>query len=124
MKYKKTILYVDDSPNQLKLMKANLEDCNIQCYTANNGLEGFNAYIEKNKELNMILTDIQMPMWDGFDLLNHVRLIETMEKHNKIRIVSLSGSYEESAYYIGLGFDKHLTKPASIETILEEIYRK
>ena len=123
-KKKKTILYVDDCVNQLNLMRDNLEDFGVKCYTANNGLEGYKTYLNKKDVIDVILTDIKMPYWDGFDLLNHIRLMEQIEKLPRKKVISLSGNFEESAYYVGLGFDKHLTKPAKIEDILEQIYKK
>ena len=75
-KKKKTILYVDDCVNQLNLMRDNLEDYNVKCYTACNGLEGYKVYLNNKNKIDLVMTDIKMPFWDGFDLLNHIRLID------------------------------------------------
>ena len=123
MKYNKKILYVDDCINQTKLMKVNLEDHNIECLTANYGLDGYRQYLNNRDNLDLVLTDIQIPHFDGFQLLNHIRMIEELEKLPKKRVISISGNYEETAYYLGFGFDGHLRKPAKINDILTEIYK-
>ena len=50
-KKKKTILYVDDCVNQLNLMRENLEDYNIGCYTACNGIDGYRVYLNNREKI-------------------------------------------------------------------------
>ncbi|MGA9673013.1 MAG: response regulator [Terracidiphilus sp.] len=68
----KTILVVDDSATMLMSLKATLTMAGFEVETANHGqsaLDKLNAGIKPN----LILTDINMPVMGGFELIGKVR---------------------------------------------------
>lgn len=61
----KTILIVDDNEVSLKYLMICLRDESTEILTASNGQEAVDICI-KNKQIDLILIDIQMPVLDGY----------------------------------------------------------
>ncbi|PCI27869.1 response regulator [Candidatus Kaiserbacteria bacterium] len=87
-----------------------------------NGEECFNYLEEHSAEIKilLILSDINMPIMDGFDLL------ELTQKHfPKIQTIMIS-AYEKEEYIAkaqNLGAKKYLTKPLDFEKLKIEMDR-
>lgn len=69
----RTILLIDDERNFLKsladALKDYVEDWNI--VTAENGKQGVEVF--ESQPVDIIVTDLKMPVMDGFELLSYVR---------------------------------------------------
>ena len=76
---KLSILLVEDTELNQKLMQLSLARFNYVVSIASNGLEGFEMY-KKNK-FDLILMDIMMPIMDGFE---STKLIRKFESENPI----------------------------------------
>jgi CheY-like chemotaxis protein len=122
-----TVCIVDDDPIYVFTTKQRLQIgsfCNnILIY--NNGKEAFEALkalIEDNKPLpDIILLDLNMPVWDGWDFLDEFQTIKANKKI-AIYIVSSSDNPDDIArsksYQIVNNF---IIKPISIEKLDEEL---
>ncbi|TDN95562.1 hypothetical protein DET49_101160 [Salegentibacter sp. 24] len=115
-------LIVDDEPSQLSLTRELLKSMGMKCDTALNGKEALNK-LETNK-YSLVLTDIQMPKMDGFDLIKNIR------KKYKIEIlpvIALSGRTDVDAETYKLaGFNKSLLKPykpGKLQQSIAEIFK-
>ena len=64
------ILIVDDSAFSQKYLRTILDKAGAHIFTANNGKEALDV-CQKNK-LNLILSDINMPVMDGFELIKQL----------------------------------------------------
>ena len=67
----KTILTVDDSASMRMLLKASLTAQGFTIEAANDGRHGLERMIEVKPDL--LITDINMPEMDGFELIEAVR---------------------------------------------------
>ena len=120
---KKDILYIEDNDNLRKLMIDNLNDYKINCIGASNGVDGIKKYIEQYDSIGIVLTDINMVGWTGYDIKEHIRLFE-FDKKIQTPIIATTGMTDfDLYYYLEQGFDDYLPKPSTIDTILETIYR-
>jgi two-component system, chemotaxis family, chemotaxis protein CheY len=68
---KKKILTVDDSPSIRQMVKLTLSGAGYDVSEAGNGLEGLNA--AKATAVDMIVTDINMPVMSGLGLIRVLR---------------------------------------------------
>lgn len=68
---KKRILLVEDTIFFQRLIKGYLESDHYEVVTANNGEEGLQRFREQ--KFDMIVSDIEMPVMDGFDFIKAVR---------------------------------------------------
>jgi signal transduction histidine kinase/DNA-binding NarL/FixJ family response regulator len=112
-----SILIVDDEPAQLGLLKELIRSTGMSFRTAQNGRE---ALEKLQKEIpDLVLTDIQMPEMDGFELLKSTKDDEQL-KH--VPIVALSGQPNVSpAEYLKMGFSGSLLKPYSSQKLIKII---
>ncbi len=79
------VLIVDDNEDLTSMIQAMLENENHRIRRAGNGEEGYSAYF--NFRPDLVITDIQMPGKNGFELIKAIRM------HNpKIRTIYMSGN--------------------------------
>lgn len=70
MNEKKRILIADDEKGIIRLLKDYFEIQDYQVIEARNGLEVLG---QLNKEPDLILLDVNMPMLDGFEVCERIR---------------------------------------------------
>lgn len=66
-----TILLAEDTPFFARMTKNYLEWAGYQVYTVENGQEALDFL--KEKSVDLVLSDIQMPVMDGLDLVRNIR---------------------------------------------------
>ena len=109
-----TILIVDDVPVNLKLAGAILKREGSHIETAEDGQEAL-AKLE-TMQPDLILSDIQMPVIDGFELARRVRQDERFREIPMVALTALAmKAGEERAREAG--FDGYLTKPIDTRTM-------
>ncbi len=112
-----SVLIVDDEPAQLGLLKELIRNAGMSYRTAQNGKEALK--IIKATSPHLVLTDIQMPKMDGFELLRKIRKDPARAD---LPVIALSGQPDVSAAdYLKKGFSGSLLKPYSSQELLEII---
>lgn len=108
----KKILLVDDDETQLSLLNEVFTDKGaVVTIQANSSRV---AQLITEKYFDIILTDIQMPGLDGFELLDKVRSIR-----QNIPVIALSGRKDlEKDYFIEKGFTDFHPKPIQVNKLL------
>jgi len=69
------ILLVDDHPEVRSTTAALLEDCGHQVSEASNGAEALQLLKERDKEIDLLITDYAMPHLSGTEFLREARLV-------------------------------------------------
>jgi twitching motility two-component system response regulator PilH len=104
----KTILVVDDSPTQLKLMTDPLAGKGFNVVTAVDGEEA----LEKAASLHpdLILLDVILPKKNGFQVCRQLR---TSPGTKDIKIILVTSKTQSTDKFWGLkqGADEYITKP-------------
>ena len=113
------ILVVDDGVENRELVVSVLEDCGLTIEQAENGLIGLQKALEKNYDL--ILMDIQMPVMDGDTATRKMR-----EQGLKLPIFALTANAMKGfeTDLTTAGFTGHLTKPIDIDLLVETLAHK
>ncbi len=110
------LMVVDDSQMIRKQIKEILQKHMFKVLVAAHGEEALN-YLEENKDIELILTDYNMPVIDGLELTIQIR-----KKYNKqqLPIISLTGSNEHliSAKFLKSGANDFINKPFSNEELI------
>jgi two-component system chemotaxis sensor kinase CheA len=103
----KRALLVDDSAFYRSMIGSYLEAAGYEVVEASNGEEGLKQL--ERFEFSVILTDIEMPVMDGFDLIRNVGELE-IYRHIPIVVLSIHAkpAYRERAS--GLGVAAYLVK--------------
>jgi signal transduction histidine kinase/DNA-binding response OmpR family regulator len=115
----KKILIVDDDNVQLMLMKELLLHYPVKITTEINS--ALVLHKVETEGYDILLTDVQMPGIDGFDLVAQIRQ-HTNPAVASMPIIALSGKRDLAVQdYISRGFTTHHTKPVQLEQLLELI---
>ncbi len=103
-----TILVVDDSPTDLKLMTSPLEEKGYRVLTAVDGEEALEKASKESPHL--IVLDVVLPKKNGFQVC---RQLKTAPETKDIKILMLTSKTQDSDRFWGLkqGADEYLTKP-------------
>ena len=114
------ILAVDDSTSMRKVISFFLQRAGYQVREAANGQEALE--MASHEEFNLVLTDIQMPVMDGFELTRRLR---DMECYRGVPILTLTTLATESAKQEGksAGATGWLVKPFGEKTLLATVKR-
>lgn len=115
----KRILAVDDDPVQLVLIKELLANYPVSVTTETNST--LVLKILEEDDYDIVLTDIQMPVMDGFELVSKIRA-HYDDKINTLPVIALSGRRELSDEdFTAKGFTANHPKPVQIEQLIQLI---
>ncbi|MBD3816788.1 MAG: response regulator, partial [Halothiobacillus sp.] len=114
------VLVVDDSLTVRKVTARTLERNNLDVILARDGVEALGFLHEQKPDV--VLTDIEMPRMDGFELLGAIRNDEQTRNVPVIMISSRTGQKHRSRAE-ALGVSAYLGKPYSEADLIERIER-
>lgn len=111
---KAIILYIEDNPDNRKLVTRILGASGYTVHTANDGAAGL-AYVTENIP-DLILVDLQLPEIDG---LTVTRTLRTMEGLQNVPIVALTANVlrEDREQSIAAGCNGFIQKPISVDQL-------
>ncbi len=109
----KTILLVDDDASLRRVLAHHLTEAGYQVLTAANGKEGLDIFT--SQQVEMVITDIQMPELSGLELL---RRITVMSPDVIVLVITAFGSIETAVEAMKLGAYDYITKPFNREELL------
>ncbi|MEH2089599.1 response regulator [Nostoc sp.] len=108
------ILIVDDRWENRSVLVNLLEPLGFTFTEAENGEEGLEKAREKQPDL--VITDLAMPVMDGFQMLRELRTSEDI-KHLLVIVSSASVSEIDQQKSLAMGGDDFLTKPVDAEEL-------
>jgi two-component system, chemotaxis family, chemotaxis protein CheY len=114
----KSILAVDDSATVRKFVSVALT---MQGFTVVTACDGMDA-LEKlpNQQVDIVITDLNMPNMDGFELIKALRDNPAYKDIPVIILTSLTDDVSKDRG-AGLGVNSYLVKPFSLEKIQYEV---
>jgi len=112
------ILVVDDDKTTRKMLYLILKSKGYDVVTAENGMDGLQKL--GLEQINLILTDMNMPYMDGIEFTKQVR---ANPDFSDIPIVMLTteADEEEKQRAYKAGVDDYLVKPATAEQIVDSM---
>lgn len=116
---KLNILLCEDNILNQKLTKSVIDDFGFNLDIANNGEEGIKMLLEK--EYNLILMDLQMPIKDGYQTTEYIRC----ELNSDIPIIAMTAHslVGEQQKCSDVGMNGYVPKPFKQAELLTEINR-
>jgi len=114
-----TILIVDDTPANLRLLARVLEEHKLRVLVAQDGEEGL--YRAQREQPNLILLDVMMPGIDGFETC---RRLKQFDETCDIPVIFMSALSDHTDKLIGFnaGAVDYVTKPFEVEEVLARIH--
>ncbi|HEY8269908.1 MAG TPA: response regulator [Pseudobdellovibrionaceae bacterium] len=114
------VLLVDDSPEVLFMMRFILEKAGAEVSQARSMREALTSL--KQEKPHVMLSDIEMPDGDGFELLRRVQQL-SVEEGGRIPAAALTGHREEDKLkqMKEAGFQLQLQKPVTCEELVKAV---
>lgn len=118
--HKSNVLIVDDAKINRELLEYILQD-RYQVFQAENGAQAVEMIESQERIYRLVLLDIQMPVMDGFGVL------EYMNSHNLLKelpviVISGDSSNEAVLHAYKLGAVDYFSKPFSPEIVLNRVH--
>lgn len=112
-----TILIVDDSKVDREILETTLTRYFKRVYTAGNGHDAYEIY-QNNKDIDIIISDIEMPKMSGLELLRLIRLSDLY-----LPVIIVSGRFETEFLIeaLNLNVSSFLPKPVNVKLLLEKV---
>ena len=120
--HRKTILIVDDIAVMRLRMRPQLEDAGYRVLEAEDGEKALDL-MQKDPGIDMVITDVSMPVMDGLELIRKLRL-ELNHLHLPIIVVTARGEISVVRKAKLLGVQGFLVKPITKPTLLAAIKRE
>ncbi len=115
------ILTVDDSRSMRALLRMTLSSGGFEVVEAEDG-EAALAWLETN-EVDLIITDINMPRLDGFGLIERLRGQQRRHVNRPILVLTTEFSDEKRAQARAAGANGWIVKPFDPERLVAAVRR-
>ena len=111
-----SILVVDDRWENRSVLANLLEPLGFDVIEAQNGEEGLETL--RHRQLDLVITDIAMPVMDGFELIQHIRNVDEL---NRLQVIvsSASVSQVDQQKAIDQGGNHFLPKPVNTQVLFQ-----
>ncbi len=110
----KNILYVEDDISTAEEVSFFLKNYIKKLYIAKNGAEGLKYF--KENHIDLIITDIQMPIMDGLEMIRKIKLLD------KTVPIMITTAFNETNYLIdalNLGVNRYIPKPINLKELIK-----
>ncbi len=118
------LLYVEDNEDTREATLSILNDFFDHIIVGVDGVDGLEKYIKFKEEtgeyLDLIITDINMPLKDGIEMINDIHNI------NPEQVTTVISAYNDSEYLMKLieqGVDHFILKPIKAPQLMNTIYK-
>lgn len=112
----KHILVVDDETEIRDSLRVVLEDCGYESTTAETGKEAIDKL--KEKEFDLVITDIRMPEMGGLDVIEKLR---SLDNEVPVLIITAYVYREMAVRAMQMGANGYLLKPLDFDELIHRI---
>lgn len=111
-----TVLYCEDEEYLRDVTKGILESFTKKQYIAEDGAIGLKIFKKHQQEIDLIITDVNMPNMNGLEM---AREIKAINPNIPIIVATAFSNSEYLLEAIELGVDKYVLKPINIKKLLD-----
>ncbi|MEZ5429233.1 MAG: response regulator [Pyrinomonadaceae bacterium] len=115
-----SVMIVDDSPSVRHLTSKIIKQAEWIPVVAKDGLEALDILQNSQTLPNVILTDVEMPQMDGYELLASLKRQENLRHIPVVMITSRAGDKHRQKAF-DLGVSEYLSKPFEDSVLIEKI---
>lgn len=114
----KTILYVEDNPRNMRLVRKLLEHAGYTVLEAYDGESGINVAVDHRPDL--ILMDVNLPDIDGLKVTARLKKTPTTS-HIPVIALTANAMHGDKEKCLSAGCDGYMPKPISKTVLLETV---
>jgi two-component system chemotaxis sensor kinase CheA len=117
-----TVMVVDDSKTDRKIMKSALKPLGVNIVEATDGVDALTKLKSNEYEVDGMMVDIEMPRMDGYTLAAEIR---KYNKYKDLPLMAVTSRNSKSDRMRGVeaGMSEYITKPYSAEYIANVVRR-
>jgi chemotaxis family two-component system sensor histidine kinase/response regulator PixL len=119
------VLVIDDAISVRQTLVMTLQKSGYQVVSAQNGVEAIEQ-LELHPEIEVVISDLEMPKMNGFQLLTHIRQHQDW-KQKPVAVLTSRSSDKHRQLALELGANAYLTKPylehellATVESLAQQ----
>ncbi|MFN8385281.1 MAG: response regulator [Anaerolineales bacterium] len=115
-----TVLYIEDHPDNMTLVRRILQSENYTLIEARTGLQGI--FFAENEEIDLILLDINLPDIDGYEVARRLRASKkTRLAEIPIIAVTANAMRGDDQKILDSGCNFYIAKPINIQELLDTV---
>ena len=115
-----TVLYIEDHPDNMTLVRRILQSENYILIEARTGLQGI--FFAENEEIDLILLDINLPDIDGYEVARRLRASKkTRLAEIPIIAVTANAMRGDDQKILDSGCNFYIAKPINIQELLDTV---
>ena len=111
-----TILYAEDEKDLREVTHQILKGFTKKQYIAENGQEGLELFKKHENEIDIIITDVNMPILNGLEMVKEIKKINL---NIPIIVATAFSNKEYLLEAIDIGVDKYVLKPIDVSKLLQ-----
>ncbi|PRN00339.1 EAL domain-containing response regulator [Aliarcobacter cryaerophilus] len=111
-----TVLYVEDEKDLREVTSSILQSFTKNQYIATNGQEGYELFLKHDSDIDLIISDINMPILNGLEM---IKKIKDINKNVPIIVTTAFSNKEYLLEAIDIGVDKYVLKPVDVSKLLQ-----
>ena len=118
------VLVVDDNATNRQILSETLEKWGMDVVLAEGGVQGIGHLQQaeqSNQPISLVITDLHMPVMDGFDFSEKIRSLPGCEDTNIVMLTSGAG-HSDAQRCKELRIDRHLMKPVKQSELLSAVF--
>ena len=112
------VLVIDDNKDITEMIKDFFDSEDIECKIINEGKEGLDEIRKNNRYYNLILLDLTMPDFSGWDVFKKVKEEDLLKSNNIIIFTASTKTNNEIGEMINEGAKFVLRKPFSLNDLI------
>jgi DNA-binding response OmpR family regulator len=112
------MLICDDESITLRALDFQFKKDGFEIFKANNGREAQKILV-KESEIDVLVTDIYMPLMSGLELITYVRKV--LQRDIPIVVVSKANLEDTILHALELGADSYFTKPFNLDELSKRV---
>ena len=117
-----TILYIEDHPDNMTLVRRILHSESYTLIEAGTGFQGI--FFAENQTVDLILLDINLPDIDGYEVARRLRASKkTALAHIPLVAVTANAMRGDAEKALAAGCDLYMSKPINIQELLVAVER-
>lgn len=110
------VLYIEDNPDNMRLVQRALEARGYRLLQAVNGLSGVS--VAEQEEVDLILLDINLPDIDGYEVARRIRKsTKSSLLHTPIIAITANALKGDAEKALDAGCDVYMSKPINIREL-------
>lgn len=112
------ILYIEDNPQNMRLVRKMLSVGGYEMIEAKDGVSGVNLAVKENPDL--ILMDINLPDIDGMEATSRLKAMPEV-RHIPVVAVTANAMHGDRERYTSAGCDGYIAKPVTKNELLNTV---